>query len=155
MALRHVLFLLDGRRQCNNQLQRPALLSPWIDLIVNLFLFFKNETHEPFLFFSESCILYLKQSVVFSGVKKKRIKKNNKRLRIYGKATKDVDIYTHTHFISYTVYIYINIWSDVCLSRNFLIWKASLFELQHDYYWACSFSQYSIRPSALGSTVPL
>lgn len=59
------------------------------------------------MFFSESCILYLKQSVVFSGVKKKLIKKNNKRLRIYGKATKDVDIYTHTHFISYTVYIYI------------------------------------------------
>lgn len=53
--------------------------------------------------------MYLKQSVVFSGVKKKLIKKNNKRLRIYGKATKDVDIYTHTHFISYTVYIYINI----------------------------------------------
>lgn len=44
-----------------------------------------------FVVLSESCILYLKQSMVFSGVKKLLKKKNKKVKKFMEKATKDVD----------------------------------------------------------------
>lgn len=140
------VLLSDEWRRCNVQLQRPALFSSWI--VCNFcFVLFFNEF--VFVVLSESCILYLKQSMLFSGVKKKLKKKRIKGWKTYGKSdARHRYIYIHTYFISYTVYIYkvTCVCLDTSLFGNLHCWNSYTTTTEH----APSLSMMS---SALGSVV--